>query len=120
MKNECLDVALQELESAGVRDVEHANGGRHVQVRWRVNGGEQRVYTIPATPSDWRASHNARAGIRRILREDGVIVDKPKPAEPAAPKPPDRLTLIEHRLAAIEQALFKKNGNGRAGDSDIA
>ena len=113
MKNPCLDIALRELESAGIRGVEHANGGKHIQVRWRVNDGELRMYSLPATPSDWRATHNTKAGIRRILREDGVI--SPPPRQPDPPRKPDRLGELERRVATLEATVaamkIDKEGN---------
>ena len=73
MKNPCLAVALRELEAAGVRGVEQAHGGKHLQLRWRVNGHDMRIYSMPCTPSDFRSPRNVRADIRRLLREDGVL-----------------------------------------------
>ena len=36
---------------------------------------------MPATPSDWRSVRNTRAGVRRMLREDGLLVE-PERADP--------------------------------------
>jgi hypothetical protein len=55
-----------------------------------VNGRPLRFYTLPGTPSDHRAEQNTRAGVRRLLREDGS---------------PDRLTQLEQRVTALEQQL---------------
>lgn len=104
MKNPCLEAALCELRAAGIRDIEQARGGKHIQIRWQINGNLVRVYTMPATPSDYRAPHNVRAAIRRILKQDGVLTSPP-PA--AAPKKPDRFTQLERRVAALEQAMRK-------------
>jgi hypothetical protein len=104
MKNPCLAAALAELESAGIRDVEQVRGGKHVQVRWKVNGHGLRAYTLPSTPSDIRASRNTRAGIRRMLRADGVITER----ERLEPKPPikvDRVSALERRVEALERKL---------------
>jgi hypothetical protein len=38
MRNPCLEVALRELEAVGIRDVEQVRGGKHLQLRWQVNG----------------------------------------------------------------------------------
>ena len=95
-----LNIALQELESAGIRDVERANGGKHLQLRWRVNGGTLRVYSMPATPSDWRASRNTRADVRRLLREDGVLTERAKP-QPVTAKVTE--PTAQQRLTALEQ-----------------
>ncbi len=107
MKNECLQVALRELASAGIRDVTRAYGGKHLQLRWRVNGSDERMYSIPVTPSDVRSPHNTRAQIRRMLRADGLL------AEPAAklvaparqPSLAERVAQLERRLAVLEKKL---------------
>ena len=107
MKNPCLDVALRELNAAGIRDVEQAHGGKHLQLRWQVNGHGLRIYSMPRTASDWRAVHNTRAGIRRLLREDGVLIE-PERAEPTSPPAPpkvDRLTELERRMQALEELV---------------
>ena len=108
MKNDCLAAALRELEAAGIRAVERANGGKHLQLRWRVNGGPQRLYVMPLTPGDHRAAANARAGIRRLLREDGVLVDPAKRDAAPAPRVPNQIELIElqaRRISALERRL---------------
>lgn len=113
MKNECLEIALRELKAAGVRDVEQAHGGKHLQLRWRVNGREVRFYTLPCTPSDIRSPHNVRADIRRLLREDGVLTMAPKPP---VFKQPDRFTLLERRVAALERDVHQLiSGENRYG-----
>jgi hypothetical protein len=101
MRNDCLTAALQELDAAGVRDIARAYGGKHMQLRWQVNGTE-RMYVLPMTPSDIRAAANTRADIRRILREDGLLITERRPP---APKTPDRITLLERRIVALEQRL---------------
>lgn len=102
MRNDCLNAALQELSAAGVRDIARAYGGKHMQLRWQVNGTE-RMYVLPITPSDVRAAANVRADIRRILREDGLLITAER--RPPAPKTPDRITLLERRIVALEQRL---------------
>jgi hypothetical protein len=98
MRNDCLDAALEELSDAGIRDVAHARGGKHWQVRWNGPNGATRVYSLPSTPSDGRSAANTRADIRRLLREDGYLVDR----EPAKPKSLDRVGRLEQRLVALE------------------
>jgi hypothetical protein len=114
MRNECLSAALQELSAAGIRDVKQAYGGKHLQLRWEaVNGAGQRMYSLPLTPSDIRSAANTRADVRRILREDGMLMTA-EPRTPA-PKPPDRVTLLQRqvtdmqqRLSALEQQIIKE------------
>jgi hypothetical protein len=109
VKNPCLAAALRELEAAGVRGVEQAHGGKHLQLRWRVNGHDMRVYSMPCTPSDFRSPHNVRADVRRLLREDGVLVTPERPASPPARKP-DRVTVLEQRIAALEREMAELRG----------
>jgi hypothetical protein len=104
MKNECFEIALRELKAVGVRDIDQVRGGKHLQLRWRVNGHEARFYTLPCTPSDIRSSHNVRADIRRLLREDGVLMTTPKPP---VPEKLDRITILERRVAALEREVHR-------------
>jgi hypothetical protein len=70
-------------------------------VRWGGSNGATRIYNLPCTPSDVRAAANVRSEVRRLLREDGFLVDR----EPAKPKPLDRMSRLEQRLAAVELEL---------------
>jgi hypothetical protein len=79
-----------------------APGGKHVQIR-RVNAcGVARMFTAPSTPSDYRSVDNCRAGVRRILREDGM-----RPAAESKPPPRQlsRIELLERRVAELERRL---------------
>ena len=107
MRNPCLEIALRELEAVGIRDVEQVRGGKHWQLRWQVNGHGLRVYTIPGTPGDWRSPHNVRAEIRRMLREDGLLVapERSEPAPPSAAPKIDRVAELERRVAALEELV---------------
>jgi hypothetical protein len=100
VRNNCLDAALSELHAAGIRDVSHARGAKHWQIRWGANG-TTRVYSLPGTPSDYRSVANVRADVRRMLREDGMLVDR----EPPRPRPLDRMSRLEQRVAAVELEL---------------
>jgi uridine phosphorylase len=83
-KNPCLQVALDELESVGIRDVTIAHGGNgHIQLRWKVGERE----------------------IRQVLRTDGMLPER----EPKAPpqRLPSRLEVLTQRVAALEQRLAK-------------
>jgi hypothetical protein len=102
MKNDCIEVALRELEAAGVRGVEQAHGGKHLQLRWRVNGHDLRIYSVPGTPSDVRSPRNVRADIRRLLREDGVLIT---PEPPAPARTLSRLELLERRIGVQQQTI---------------
>jgi hypothetical protein len=102
MKNTCLNAALDELSDAGIRDVSHANGAKHRQISWRSPNGATRFYTVSSgAPSDHRAVANTRSDIRKLLRADGLLVDR----EPAKPRPLDRMSRLEQRVAAVELEL---------------
>ena len=103
MKNPCLTAALEELSAAGIRDITQSYGGKHLQLRWKVNGVGERMYVLPATPSDFRSAANTRGAIRRLLRADGMLTTAER--RPPAPKAPDRVTLLERRVVALEQRL---------------
>jgi hypothetical protein len=92
--------------AVGIRDVKQVRGGKHWQVRWQVNGHELRVYSLPGTPSDWRSPHNVRADIRRMLREDGLLVTPERPAPTPTPTlKPDWLVELERRMQALEDLV---------------
>src|SRR5262249_56088729 len=73
MRNACLDAAVAELDQAGIRNYQVARGGKHLQIRWSVNGGTLRMLTLPLTPSDWRSPQNTRSDLRKLLRQDGLL-----------------------------------------------
>jgi hypothetical protein len=112
VNNPCLDAAPAELETHGVRDVVVARGSKHPQIRFRINGDPAvQVFSVPGTPEDWRSPANTRADLKKFLRECGV----PDPERPR--KPPlklDRLSLLERRVAALEQQL--KNMKDKSDD----
>ena len=111
MKNPCLEAALDELDKAGIRDVVRAHGSKHLQLRFKSNGYE-RMCVIPVSPSDVRSAINTRAQVRKILREDGVLVTAERRSAPT--KAPDRVVRLEQRVAALEQqlAVLSKQMNG--------
>jgi hypothetical protein len=78
MRNPCLDAALAELEAVGIRDFQLARGGKHLQLRWSVNGHPTRMLVVPVTPSDWRSDRNTRRDIRALLRLDGLLDETPR------------------------------------------
>jgi hypothetical protein len=103
-KNPCINAACEELERAGIRNVEIANGSKHPQLRFRING-VPRIFSACGTPSDWRSPENTRRDMRAFLRKEGVIsVPDPRPAPP--PRQPSRVELLERRIAALERAVF--------------
>jgi hypothetical protein len=103
-QNPSINAALYELERAGIRDVEIARGTKHPQLRFRINGGDLRVFAVPGTASDWRSPENTARDMRRLLREVGVITTPDqKPAPP--PRQPSRVELLEQRVAALERAV---------------
>jgi hypothetical protein len=116
LRNDCLNAALAELEAVGVRDYQLAHGGKHLQLRWSVNGHPLRILTIAGTPSDFRSPLNTRRDIRALLRLDGLL-DMPRSNGAAHPTKPDwrqqlgtlacrlRRMNIPHELAAERDAI---------------
>jgi hypothetical protein len=79
-QNPCINAACEELERAGIRNVEIANGSRHPQLRFCING-VPRIFSTCGTPSDWRSPENTRRDMRHFLRKEGVIsAPEPRPA----------------------------------------
>jgi hypothetical protein len=95
---------LHELSLAGICNASRAYGGKHLQIRWRVKGTEH-MYTLPITPSDFRAVNNTRAVIRRMLRENGVLLTVER--KPPAPRPPNRLTPLESAASRLWSAALR-------------
>lgn len=106
---EAQKIVINELKRAAVGEIEVVQGGKHQQVRWRVNGSEPRFITIPGSPSDWRWEANLKADVRRMLREDGLLVADPAPA-PA--KPPNRLAQLTQKVRQLEERLAKLEARG--------
>lgn len=94
----CLDAALDELSTAGIRDVTRSYCSKHLQLRWQSPTGAPRMLSMSVTPSDVFAPAKVRADVRRLLREDGLLVDR----APPPPRPLDRVGKLEQRLAALE------------------
>src|SRR5262249_31950540 len=82
---QCLTPALDELVKVGIRHLEIANGGKHLQIRWTTASGQRHTYTLSRSPSDWRAAENARHGARRTPNTDGrPETPAPRPLRPTA------------------------------------
>jgi hypothetical protein len=105
--NDCVTAALDELERAGIRDATVARGGKHFQIRFRVNGGPARLVAVPCTPSDRRSVANTRSDTRRELRAAGVLTDQPKQPQPT--RQLSRLEMLERRVARLE-AMIQREG----------
>lgn len=68
----CIEAVCEELKSAGVEPAVRT-AGKHAAITWK-HGDVERVYHTALSPSDHRSHKNARSDIRRMLREDGLIV----------------------------------------------
>jgi hypothetical protein len=71
VKNAELAAVLAELDAHGVQ-YEVRCGGKHLRVVWEIRQHRRRTTIVGHTSSDWRAVKNARAHVRRQLREEGV------------------------------------------------
>jgi hypothetical protein len=71
----------RELMNVGLKPEFITTSGGHMRVRW-THSGKQRSILTAQTPSDHRATLNARSRIRKILREDGVFQQQRERATP--------------------------------------
>lgn len=85
MKDDVLSHIKSEFALWGIKPrVEYTNGG-HIELAWNATPDkpERRTF-IPKTGSDWRGWLNQRAQVRRMLKQDGLVlkeeIRKPKPA----------------------------------------
>lgn len=108
MRNDCVDAVMSELSRFGIQGV-LGERGKHLEVRWRYANGQERFTIVPKTPSDHRASLNARSDTRRLLKEDGVQLPSPQVVQfqkaMQLPKPDDfgavRLRKLEEDFAGL-------------------
>ena len=91
----------------GIRpEIERTNGD-HVRFRWKAGERPQKLVTA-LTPSDHRATRNAVARVRRMLRDAGVCKIEPlRVANPVPQESPPIAPLVhlsvEERLAVLER-----------------
>jgi hypothetical protein len=107
MRNECLDAALRELATAGIRPTQR-NDRRHIFLEWDLPNGKKRQYTVSISPSDWRSVSNTRADVRRMIREDGLDkahAEKPLLAKALELPPSIRLGTPEARIKRVENDI---------------
>jgi Rha family phage regulatory protein len=88
-----LAAVLEELAAVGIKP-HVSNGGKHIKVAWTHNG-MPRIQGVACTPSDARGVQNARARVRRALKEDGLLAAE---EGPAMPKP--HLTVVNGAVVA--------------------
>jgi hypothetical protein len=69
-RNDQLAAVLAELDAHGV-PYEIRTGGKHMRVLWEVRT-HKRTTIVSVSGSDWRSAKNARAFVRRQLREEGI------------------------------------------------
>jgi polyhydroxyalkanoate synthesis regulator phasin len=68
-------------------------------------GERHRADVLAARHSErCRSAANTRAQIRRILREDGMLITAER--KPLAAKTPDRITLLQRRVAQLERQVL--------------
>lgn len=71
--NDCIAAVVSELHQVGITPKVIA-GGKHPRIRWTNAKGEFRTVFVAGSPSDHRAKMNSRRDVRRILKQDGVIL----------------------------------------------
>jgi hypothetical protein len=68
---EILRAATDELDALDIRFVVEVH--KHLKLRW-VAGGHRRMLVMPISPSDVRIRHHVRGQIRKMLRQDGLLI----------------------------------------------
>jgi hypothetical protein len=69
-----LKVLTVEFQRYGAKFETRITGHSHIQLSWRVGPDKDRhSYIIPTSSGDRRCWLNARAGIRRLFRADGLL-----------------------------------------------
>ena len=73
-RNAAVEIINDLLAQAGIKpEKPRITGGTHIQIRWVANGNK-RMYHTGYSPSDWRIQRRVEADVRRMLREDGIII----------------------------------------------
>ena len=68
--NEMVQEALAILTAHGCKPiVERGRRTRHIKIWWWDRSGRKRLFIAPRSPSDYRARHNARALLHRLIRQ---------------------------------------------------
>lgn len=121
-RHEELEFAVAELEQHNIKYATRPTDGGHIEIIWQVSPDKEvrRVFTSK-TPSDHRTRLNARAFIRRALRQDGVDIDSkhisPPKKQPAAlekalqvprqgPTIPEQLEALRSDVADVADLLL--------------
>jgi len=103
IRNDCIDAVMSELSRFGIQGV-LGERGKHMEIRWRYASGQERFIIVPKSPSDHRASLNARGDTRRLLKEDNVQPPAPQVVQfqkaMSLPRPDD---LAAVRLRKLEE-----------------
>lgn len=114
---------LNELKLHGVKGLTRDTNGGHIEIAWQVvPEKEVRRVFVAKTASDWRARMNTRAGVRKLLRADNVVLkaqnekpQKPKPLAKALelPQPdtvvpmPDQMKALRGELADLTELVLR-------------
>lgn len=108
------EAALRELRAVGIKPKVEPTGSGHIAISWQIGQRPARVLTVAKTGSDWRGRLNARAQVRRWLREDGVYahptvtaklaraLEQPRAVEPI----PDQMISLRAELADLNEAML--------------
>ncbi len=83
-------------------NIEPTNGG-HVRFIW-TTGNKQHSHVTAKTPSDWRATKNEIAAIRRKLKAAGISPEKPMKPKPNKSSSSD-IAALEARIAQLERDM---------------
>jgi hypothetical protein len=72
-RNPCVEAVIAELRAAGLSFTVSDGARRHRKIRWLNAAGQTRTVVTSNSTSCQNAPWSARAAVRRILRDDGLI-----------------------------------------------
>jgi hypothetical protein len=91
---------LGELTKVGLRPRLSQTNGNHARIEWETGGKVHSIVTS-STPSDRRSTLNARARIRRQLRDQGFY----KPTERGSLLDTNGYSDLDHRVPTLEDRV---------------
>ena len=118
MKNSCLNIALHELSRRRTRCATRARRqSQAIAVEWTKWA---RFYNVSfGAPSDGRAIANTRADVRRMLHEDGMLIDSAsqrcRGRSIHEPSMEQRVAALELELAAMRNDRGNRNRRDEKG-----
>ncbi|MBO4228363.1 hypothetical protein [Bradyrhizobium neotropicale] len=125
MADDPLRMMKSEFDLWGVKFEHRTRGSGHIELRWQVSPYKPiRSHIVAKTPSDFRWFLNERACIRRLFRQDGLVlkeeVEKKKPHPAGTPDIPQPIGNTLAKALEIPQPVMTDRELLRALRDDVA